>query len=280
MTVAVDPGSGAACFTTPEILTRLGCRVFTINSRMDGTFPGRLPEPSPEGLAPLAELVRSTGASFGVAHDGDADRAVFLDEKGDYLEENREFALIAGHVCRARKGAVVMPVSTSMLVETVARRNGAEAVYTAVGSIYVARTMRALSESGVSVALGGEGNGGIIYPDHQFCRDGGMTAAMMVAILAETKTPLSGLAGELPSFHLIKDKVQVRDPEILLRRVEEHFCSEELDLTDGVRINRSGAWALVRASGTEPLVRILAESGDEDRAKALYQEIRQLLNQR
>jgi len=243
---------------------------------MDGTFPGRLPEPSPEGLAPLAELVRSTGASFGVAHDGDADRAVFLDEKGDFLEENREFALITSHVCRMMKGAVVMPVSTSMQVEVVARRNGADVVYTAVGSIYVARTMRSLPV----VALGGEGNGGIIYPDHQYCRDGAMTAAMMVTILAGAGKPLSALAGELPSFHMIKDKVPVSDPQLLLKQIEEHFREEQIDLTDGVRINRPGAWALVRASGTEPLVRILAESDDEGTAKDLYREIRQILNQR
>jgi phosphomannomutase/phosphoglucomutase len=280
MTVAVDPGSGAACFTTPEILTRLGCRVFTLNSTMDGTFPGRLPEPSPEGLAPLAELVRSTGASFGVAHDGDADRAVFLDGNGDFLEENREFALIANHICRMKKGAVVMPVSTSMQVEAVARRNGSDVVYTAVGSIYVARTMRALAEGGTPVVLGGEGNGGIIYPDHQYCRDGAMTAAMMVAILAGTKKPLSTLAGDLPSFHMIKDKVSVRDPQLLLDQIEEHFRDEQVDRTDGVRINRPGAWALVRASGTEPLVRILAESDNEDTARNFYQEIRQILNQR
>jgi phosphomannomutase/phosphoglucomutase len=278
MTVAVDPGNGAACSSTPEILTRLGCRVFSINSTMDGTFPGRLPEPSPEGLIPLAELVRATGASFGVAHDGDADRAVFLDENGDFLEENREFALIASHICRMKKGAVVMPVSTSMLVEVVARRNGAGVVYTAVGSIYVARTMRALAEGGTPVVLGGEGNGGIIYPDHQYCRDGGMTAAMMVAILAGAKKSLSAMAGELPSFHLIKDKVTVRDPGLLLEKIEKHFRDDQIDRTDGVRINRPGAWALVRASGTEPLVRILAESGDEDAAKDLFQEIRNVLN--
>jgi phosphomannomutase/phosphoglucomutase len=280
MTVVVDPGNGAACSTTPEILTRLGCRVFSINGQMDGKFPGRLPEPSPEGLSSLRELVRSTGANLGIAHDGDADRAVFLDEKGDFLEENREFALVAGHICRLQKGAVVMPVSTSMVVETIARRNGSEVVYTPVGSIYVARTMRALANGGVPVALGGEGNGGLIYPSHQYCRDGGMTAAMMVAILAGERKPLSVLAGELPPFYLVKDKVRVEDPGAFIRRVEDHFRNDQIDRTDGIRINRPGSWALVRISGTEPLVRILAESQDEAVAMSLYEEIRQLLNEK
>jgi phosphomannomutase/phosphoglucomutase len=105
-----------------------------------------------------------------------------------------------------------------------------------------------------------------------------MTAAMMVAILAGAKKSLSAMAGELPSFHLIKDKVTVRDPGLLLEKIEKHFRDDQIDRTDGVRINRPGAWALVRASGTEPLVRILAESGDEDAAKDLFQEIRHVLN--
>ncbi len=94
MTVIVDPGCGAAAVTTPRILSRLGCRVMTINGQIDGTFPGRLPEPSIEGLKGLTDLVRSSGAAFGVAHDGDADRAVFIDETGRYIEENQEFGLI------------------------------------------------------------------------------------------------------------------------------------------------------------------------------------------
>jgi phosphomannomutase/phosphoglucomutase len=280
LTVAVDPGNGAACSTTPEILTRLGCRVYTINGQIDGKFPGRLPEPSPEGLSALGELVRSTGADLGIAHDGDADRAVFLDENGDFLEENKEFALVAGHICRVKKGAVVMPVSTSMLVETIARRNGSEVVYTPVGSIYVARTMRALVSRGVPVVFGGEGNGGLIYPEHQYCRDGGMTAAMMVAILAGEQKPLSVMAGELPPFYLVKDKVRVDDPPAFIQRVGEHFRNDQIDVTDGIRINRPGSWALVRASGTEPLVRILAESHDKAMALALYGEIRQVLKQK
>ncbi len=146
ITVVVDPGSGPACLTTPQILTEMGCRVLTLNGVMDGTFPGRLPEPSSEGLKGLAELVVSSGAAFGVAHDGDADRAVFIDENGRFIEENREFALIAQHICHQKKGTLVTPVSTSLVVEMVAKNEGCTITYTPVGSIYVARTMRSLIE--------------------------------------------------------------------------------------------------------------------------------------
>jgi phosphomannomutase/phosphoglucomutase len=273
ITVVADPGCGAAAWTTARILSRLGCRVLTINALEDGTFPGRLPEPSIEGLSGLADLVRSTGAAFGVAHDGDADRAVFVDETGTYVEENKEFALVERYICAEKKGAVVTPVSSSLLIETVAREAGCSVVYTPVGSIYVARTMIDLIARGTPVVFGGEGNGGLIFPDHQFCRDGGMTAAMMVAILSGKRRPLSALVAELPPFHLIKEKLRVDDPESLVKKVQEAFSGDNLDLTDGVRINRGQTWALVRPSGTEPLVRVMVESDDKEKAEALYKEV-------
>ncbi len=273
LTIVVDPGCGAACYTTPEILTRLGCRVLTINGSMDGRFPGRLPEPSPDGLSPLCDLVRASGADFGVAHDGDADRAVFIDENGRYINENQEFALIADRICRETKGTVVTPVSTSLLVETIARRHGCTICYTPVGSIYVARTMLDLQAKGVPVAFGGEGNGGMIYPSHQYCRDGGMTAAMMVAILAGSGRPLSSLIDDLPEFTLIAGKFRVDDPAALIAAIEDGYAAEALDRTDGIRINRKDSWALVRPSGTEPLVRIIVESPDAGTARHFYDEI-------
>src|SRR5208337_5130701 len=154
ITVVVDPGSGPACQTTPAILQALGCRVLTINGIMDGTFLGRLPEPSAEGLKGLAALVLAAHAAFGVAHDGDADRAVFIDEKGNFVEENHEFALIAQYICKNKKGTIVTPVSTSQIVEMVADAAGCSVQYTPIGSIYVARTMRELVETGNPVIFG------------------------------------------------------------------------------------------------------------------------------
>jgi len=273
MTVVADPGCGAAAATTPEILGRMGCRVYSLNCQMDGTFPGRLPEPSPEGLSPLADLVTATGARFGVAHDGDADRAVFVDEKGNFIEENVEFGLIADHVCRGRQGVIVTPVSTSRLLEVIAQRYGCRVVYTPVGSIYVARTMIALAAQGTPVVLGGEGNCGLIYPGHQLCRDGGMTAATMVSLLARTGEPLSSLVSALPHFTFMKEKFREKDPRGLIARLADHFSGENLDFTDGIRINRGDSWALVRPSGTEPLVRVMVESASEEKAHQFYEEI-------
>lgn len=275
MTVVVDPGSGPAALTTPIILSRMGCRVHTINARLDGTFPGRMPEPTPEGLQPLSEMVLATGADFGVAHDGDADRAVFVDSKGRYIEENYEFGLIEDYVCAKNSGGIVVtPVATSRLIRDIAEKHDCTVDYTPVGSIYVARRMIKLINGGRKVSFGGEGNGGLIYPDHQFCRDGGMTAAMMVAVLANHNgRKLSDILDELPTYHLIKEKHHTADPAALVRAVEGAFAKETIEKIDGIKIIRDNAWALVRASGTEPMIRIMIEAEDPAIADAMYREI-------
>jgi phosphomannomutase/phosphoglucomutase len=279
MTVVADPGSGPACLTTPRILTDMGCRVITINGIMDGTFPGRLPEPSPEGLKNCATLVTGSGAAFGVAHDGDADRAVFIDEKGRFVEENLQFALMAQYICRHKKGIVVTPVSTGQVVEEVAKREHSSIEYTAVGSIYVARTMRSLIKQGKPVIFGGEGNGGLIFPDHQFCRDGGMTAAMMVSILASSGKKLSELVDELPPRIIIKEKITTQKGEEIIKYLKTAYATEKTDETDGVKIFKSESWALIRASGTEPIIRVIIDSGSQEHGQAFHSEIMNTINQ-
>ena len=273
MLVAVDPGSGPACRTTPKILRRIGCRVLTVNGVMDGTFPGRLPEPSEHGLAALSALVVSSGADFCIAHDGDADRAVFLDENGRYIEENAELLLVARHICRKNKGIIVTPVSTSQLVETIAKENGSSVVYTKVGSINVARTMHAIIRDGNVVVFGGEGNVGLIYPDHQFCRDGGMTAAVMVSILAEEREKLSEIVSSLPRRSMVKGKIPAADADAVINGLTGRFSKDNIDRLDGLKIIRGSSWALIRKSGTEPLMRITVESEDNEQAEVFYKEV-------
>jgi phosphomannomutase/phosphoglucomutase len=283
MTVVVDPGSGPSCLTTPAILRAMGCRVITINGIMDGIFPGRLPEPSPEGLRELASLVTASRASFGIAHDGDADRAVFVDEKGRFIEENQEFALIAHYICKETKGILVTPVSTSLMIEMTAGKVGCEIVYTPVGSIYVARTMRELIAEGKTVAFGGEGNGGLIFPNHQFCRDGGMTAAVMVSFLASTRQDLSIIVDQLPRRYMVKEKITTPRGNELLLELERLYKDESPDYTDGLKIRRGNSWVLIRVSGTEPIVRVMVDADGENAGKAIAQEIKgeitRILNQ-
>ncbi len=273
MTVAVDPGSGPACLTTARILTNMGCRVLTVNGVMDGTFPGRMPEPSAEGLRNLADLVVSSGAAFGVAHDGDADRAVFIDDKGRFVEENLEFALFARYICHKNPGTIVTPVSTGQIVEQVAQQSGSEVIYTPVGSIYVARAMRSLIDQGRKIVFGGEGNGGLIFPAHQFCRDGGMTAATMVAIQKESEKSLSEDLDLFPRRYIIKDKLSTARGLIILEALKAQYSQDKTDQTDGLKIFRGDSWGLVRASGTEPIIRIIIDADTETNAAALHREL-------
>ena len=215
----------------------------------------------------------SSGAAFGVAHDGDADRAVFVDENGKFIEENAEFALIATAMCSRENGIIVTPVSTSLILEMVAKMKGCSVTYTPVGSIYVARAMRSLIENGADVVFGGEGNGGLIFPEHQFCRDGGMTAAMMVQILATQKRPLSKLVNNLPERNMIKGKIKTHSGEKLIEFIRNEYTCILVDETDGIKIFRDDSWALIRASGTEPLVRVIVDAPSVERGTVIYEEI-------
>ncbi|MDO5846571.1 MAG: phosphoglucosamine mutase, partial [Methanocorpusculum sp.] len=272
--VAVDPGNGAACKTTPELLRRLGCTVHTINAEFDGQFPGRLPEPSEDGLKNLSALVTATGAAFGVAHDGDADRAIFVDENGTFMDGNITFALLASYFAGKNPGGeIVTPVSTSGIVEAVGRQCGCTTNYTVVGSIYVARTMREELANGKKVIIGGEGNGGVIYPMHQFCRDGGMSAAVMLGLVAAHKEPLSAMIAALPKFTMYQEKRKTSRAKEIVAHMRTFFADCPIDDRDGIRITKGGAWALIRPSGTEPLVRVYTESRDADEAKSMLNTI-------
>ena len=269
LTVVADPANGAGCVTTPYLLRALGCRVLTLNGQPDGAFPGRLPEPTVEHLGDLLRMVVEAKADLGVAHDGDADRAIFVDENGGFLYGDKSLALLARAELAARGGLVVTPVSTSSVLEDIVKEAGGRLLRTRVGSPIVARTM--LAQGAV---FGGEENGGIIFPAHQFCRDGGMTLAKMLEVVAKDGRPLSELAAALPQYSLQKMAVEVPvdQREATLGALLGLVQGRDVDTTDGVKIRTSDGWVLVRPSGTEPLFRVYAEAKSADRAKALAAE--------
>ncbi len=268
-TVVLDPGNGAGCVSTPYLLRSLGCRVITLNGQPDGTFPGRLPEPTPEHVGDLMRLVPEVHADLGIAHDGDADRATFVDDKGSFVVGDKSLALLAQAGIRGRGGVVVTPVSTSSVIDDVVRASGGTVVRTRVGSPIVARTM---FENGA--AFGGEENGGVIFPDHQFCRDGAMAAAKMLELLARERKPLSALVAALPQYHIKKANVPVpvERREAVLRSIVDLAKGRKVDTTDGVKIVERDGAVLVRPSGTEPIFRVYAEGKTPERAEALAAE--------
>jgi phosphomannomutase / phosphoglucomutase len=266
--VVLDCGNGASVVTSPTLLRHLGCRVVTLNGHLDGTFPGHLSEPTESNLSDLIRSVPAMGADVGIAHDGDADRAVFVEPDGRFVPGEKILALLAGNMVRRRGGGVVVtPVTSSQAVEDAVRSAGGEVVYTRVGSPVVTHEMQARQ-----AVFGGEENGGLIFPEFQLARDGAMTAAAVLDLLAESGRTLSELIKGLPEYHLVKRKHPCPDDQKapLLEAFRQTIPSgaRVVDL-DGIKLYQNDGWVLLRASGTEPIVRIFAESRDAKSAETL-----------
>ena len=276
--VVVDTGNGVSALTTPVLLRSLGCRVVTMNDNIDGRFPGRTSEPRPENLGPLSELVRFEKAAFGVAHDGDGDRAVFVDETGMVHSGDNSLTLIADEVLKNNpEGKVVTPVNSSMSVTEVARNRKGRVILTKVGSIHVARTM--VREKAI---LGGEENGGIFYAPHQPVRDGTMATVLILNSILENRMPLSRLMARLPRFYMAKEKRKCPDKKKndAMRKIRHRLGERVTSTIDGVRVDIKGrGWFLVRPSGTEPLIRIYVEGETEKNLKQLLDEFRPLFDE-
>jgi phosphomannomutase/phosphoglucomutase len=257
--VVVDPGNGVSALTTPRLLSELGCKVMTINANVDGTFPGRPSEPRPETINALAGLVKSSGADFGVALDGDGDRAIFVDETGVAHWGDRSMALIADSYWAAKPGTtLVTPVSSSRAIAEIAEARNGRIQWTRVGSVDVSHRMMK-----IGAELGAEENGGIFYAPHIAVRDGSMAAALIADIIAKSRQSLSKLLSPLPRYEIAKEKVPC--PNHLKRQVLESLreatSKYNPETIDGVKVFfEDGSSLLARPSGTEEIFRIFAES--------------------
>jgi len=275
LTVIVDCANGAGCTTTPYLVRDLGCTVITLNGHPDGTFPAHPSEPTEEHLGQLKEVVRSTGADLGLAHDGDADRCIFVDERGRFVPGDRTLALVANRVIREKKGGVVVtPISSSSCVEDMVKAAGGRLEYTRVGAPIVARTMYH-----IGATFGGEENGGMIFPEHQFCRDGGMTAAKVLEILAKEERGLSDLIAEVPIYFVVKETVRVPSErkDQAMAAILKSLEGVPYSAIDGVRIRKEEGWVLIRPSGTESIFRVYAEGATQEQANTLQRWGQELL---
>lgn len=267
--VVVDSVHGAGGAETAYLLDALGVTCVHLYAEPTGRFP-HTPEPTRENLVDLSGDVTGHGAAIGFAQDPDADRLAVLDETGRYIGEEYTLALCAHHLLRQGDVAVAN-LSTSRMLDDVAGRSGARVLRTPVGEANVAQAMDTHG-----AAIGGEGNGGVIWPRVTLVRDSLVGIALLLEMLATRGKPLSALVAELPAYAIVKDKLPF-DADLASRlgpAMRDRFANQKIDEQDGVRVDWPDAWVHVRPSNTEPILRIIAEAPDQARAQDLVAQVR------
>jgi phosphomannomutase len=268
--VAFDACHGAGGAIMPLLFERLGCEVTAIGLEADGRFP-RPPEPVPENLRDLEALVKRSGADVGFATDPDVDRLALVSDAGRAIGEDFTLALAARLVLRHREGPVVTNLSTSRVVEDVATAAGRKVILAPVGEVNVAVKMRE-----TKAAVGGEGNGGVILPEMHLGRDAPLGAALVLQLLHEENRTLSEIVAELPRYVIVKDKLDRPNASLdsVYLALRGAFPDAQADTQDGLRLSWADRWVHVRPSGTEPIVRVIAEAPTAEQARELVRRSR------
>lgn len=273
--VALDAVNGAGSVMSPDFLTEaLGCRLEAISIDPTKVFP-RVAEPRPETLGELSELVRRTGADAGFAQDPDADRLAIADETGRVLDNDDVLALAVLRALANVPGDVVVNLTTSSVIDDIARTFNRKVHRTPVGEANVVDMMNA-----VNASIGGEGSaGGVIFPAVQLCRDSYIAMAFLLDLMAETGKPVSEIVGSLPRYTRLAGKVPFQHGRLsgLMQALEAAHPDAGTDKTDGLKLLWPDKWLHVRASNTEPLLRLAVEARAEEAARRLYDSSWRLL---
>lgn len=272
--VALDCVRGAGGAFMPQLLERLGCKVSAINLETDGRFP-RSPEPIAENLGELEALVKSSGAEIGFAVDPDVDRLALVSNEGKAIGEDYTLALAAKVVFRHRKGDMVTNLSTSRIVDDIAHEQNRRVIRAPVGEVNVATRMRA-----DNAPIGGEGNGGVILTEVHLGRDAPLGAALILQLLLEEGKTLSEIVASYPRYSIVKDKLDRPSAPLdtVYASLRKAFTDAEVDTQDGLRLTWPDRWVHIRPSGTEPIVRVIAEAPTVSEAEALIAKSREPLD--
>jgi phosphomannomutase len=273
--VALDAVNGAGSVMTPGFLAEtLGCDLHAISIDPAKVFP-RVAEPRPDTLGDLAQLVVERRCEIGFGQDPDGDRLAVVDENGNVLDNDDVLALVVDAALEVAPGDVVVNLTTSSVVDDIAHAHGRRVFRTPVGEANVVETMQA-----VNAAIGGEGsNGGIIFPPVHLCRDSYTGMAFLLQRMAVTGLTIGELAGRLPRYYRKLGKVAFEHGKLgpLMQALEEQFPDAKLDRSDGLKLILGDGWIHVRASNTEPLLRLGAEARSQRRVEQLYEDVRHLL---
>ena len=276
--VSLDLGNGAQAVSAIQLCKELGCDVYSINENIDGDFPGRGSEPTPENLQSLVDLVKSTNSDLGIAFDGDGDRSIFCDNEGKILTGDSSAILLCNYLLKQNpESKVVTCVNSGTSIEKLVSQTNSKVIRTKVGSVEVSRRM--VDENAF---LGFEENGGFMFGLHNQVRDGAMTLALMLDLLSKTESTFAENISNLPQSFTAKTKIQCTDDES--KHIIECLSNEfpNSDTTDGIKIVFDEKnWIMVRPSGTEPIIRVYAESDSQKNLDELiskqYQKIKSIL---
>ncbi len=267
--VVLDLGNGAQAITAPQFCKELGCEVFTINENIDGSFPGRGSEPTPQNLTQLSQSVLKNNADFGVAFDGDGDRSLFCDNKGEILTGDKSALLLSRYILEKNPNSIIVTcLNSSHAIENLAVKSNSKVVRTKVGSVEVSRKMVPLN-----ALIGFEENGGFMYGKHNQVRDGIMTLALILDLLASSEKTISQQVETLPSSFTTKDKISCSqdDATIIINTLKQE--KPNADTTEGIKIAIDDkSWVMIRPSGTEPIVRVYAEANSQKQLDNIMSE--------
>ncbi|SMO67693.1 phosphoglucosamine mutase [Solitalea koreensis] len=269
--VVVDAVNSTGGIFVPQLLKALGVEVIhEIFCTPDGQFPHN-PEPLPENLNALAQEVKAKNASMGIAVDPDVDRLVFVCEDGSMFGEEYTLVAVADYVLKHKKGNTVSNLSSTRALQDVTEKHGGKYTAAAVGEVNVVNQMKE-----TNAVIGGEGNGGIIYPELHYGRDALVGIALFLSHLAHFGKNMSVLRSTYPSYHISKNKITLTegmDIDSLLQKIQEKYNKQPMITIDGVRIEFDKQWVHLRRSNTEPIIRIYSEGNSETVAQALANKI-------
>jgi phosphoglucosamine mutase len=278
--VVVDPGCGATFDIGPRLLKNSGCIVTSLNAQPDGFFPSRKSEPNAESLMDLIQIVKNVNADIGIAFDGDGDRVAFVDEKGSLVDLDRSLAAYAAYSLRQSEGdTIVTNVEASMCVETMARKLGGKVIRTKVGDVYISGAIKQYG-----AVFGGEPCGAWVHPRFHYCPDGPLSSVLLLKALEEEEVSLHEFVSEVPEYVTLRENLNCSNAfkDNLVLKVEKNVEAEfpkntGFSKVDGIRLTLSSGWLLIRASGTEPLLRVTVEGESLKAAKDIMRRVKILI---
>ena len=264
--VCLDLGNGAQAVTAKKLCENLGCDVYAINEEIDGDFPGRGSEPTPQNLHELSKLVVDTNSNFGIAFDGDGDRSIFCDETGKILTGDSSALLLCDYLLQQYPNSqVVTCLNSGNIIENIVEKTNSRVVRTKVGSVEVSRRM--VNDDAL---VGYEENGGFMFGNHNHVRDGAMTLALMLDLLSKSQLDLSQNIKNLPPSFTTKTKIEcsLEKSKIVISELLKEF--PDSNTSDGIKIQvDKDNWVMIRPSGTEPIIRIYGESNSQQNLDSL-----------